>query len=315
MSKSNRHYNSPVWASQAQRALLHKHLPRLQKTAPSTERDILRAALYREWEENWDMDPEVKKRISDFARFRKPACMKPPPSPRKPFLKSKSHVKSRGALDLLKECQRKSLSNGIPPAAKAFDVISLTSSEEDNDTPLASQVKNSDNGRWRTCTPLPPRRMSPSPEINIETPASTNSSISEHRVFATTKDKSPVQHYYDYAHNTLFSCVEVPGFDASDITVTFEEGKVLVTASAARRSRLSGIPTTQPSTSSISTMDEETSAYLLHERPCGNVERRFPVAPGVQAADIKATMRYGIVIIQSPIREQSRRVIPLASSH
>ncbi|KAJ8516556.1 hypothetical protein ONZ45_g6174 [Pleurotus djamor] len=222
---------------------------------------------------------------------------------------------SRGALDLLQECQRKSLGNGIPPAAKNFDVISLTSSEEDNDKPLANQVRNSDIGRWRTCTPLPPRPMSPSPELNIETPASTNSSTSEHKEFATTKVRSPVQQYYDYAHNTLFSCVEVPGFDASDIAVAFEEGKVIVTASTASRSSLSGIPTTQPSTSSIPTMDEEASAYLLHERPCGNVERRFPVAPGVQAADIKATMRYGIVIIQSPIREQSRRVIPLASSH
>ncbi|KAJ8515948.1 hypothetical protein ONZ45_g6687 [Pleurotus djamor] len=105
--------------------------------------------------------------------------------------------------------------------------------------------------------------------------------------------------------NLLFTTIELPGFRASDIAVSYHKGDLVVVAPAGSNS--------EQMREHHSQQNHNNTDRLLHEHTLQPIHKRVPLSRGVDPHEIKASLEHGILIIQSPLENDHHFPIVVAN--
>ncbi|KAJ8474992.1 hypothetical protein ONZ45_g15767 [Pleurotus djamor] len=88
--------------------------------------------------------------------------------------------------------------------------------------------------------------------------------------------------------NLLFITIELPGFRASDIAVSFHKGDLVVVAPAGANSQNMG-------------QNHDETDWIYQEGSREPIYKRVSLPYGIDPNEIKASLEHGILIVQSPL--------------
>ncbi|KAJ8508132.1 hypothetical protein ONZ45_g9564 [Pleurotus djamor] len=257
----------------------------MEATRPWTkERQAVWRRIFCAWEEKrWPLDKAAKQRIYNYSFFRNLAHdARDASRPKKARFSRLSRISSTRVVS----------DDDIEDEGES-EVDELDEEKNDHE-----EVDDEDNGApddhdHDDAPPDDPQGTWPQPSTESTVP-STASRPGPTRSQPPTPVPGPVTRIYRVSDaNLLFTTIELPGFRASDIAVSYHKGDIVViapagSASAQMRER-------------YSRQNHDDVDWLLQEHTPQPIYKRIPLSRGVDPNEIKASLEHGILIIQSPL--------------